>query len=87
MIISISVVTLLAFLVILLFNYKKFENKFEKILLMNFFTNIAILIICLLSLFPKNESYIDIAYIYVLIGYVAMIAYMKFYVDVSNKEK
>ena len=61
-----------------LFNEKDF---FTKILVFNNITGIVLLLICFISTFIFNQTYLDIAIIYFLLSFVVSCAYYRYFLD------
>ena len=57
----------------------KNRNIFIKILFLNTITNIIALFICFLGTFTFNDTYVDIAIIYLLLSFIATLAYLKYF--------
>ncbi len=55
------------------------KNLAEKIMSLACVTNYVIVLLCLLSLFKGRDSFVDIAYIYALLGFTANLGILKIY--------
>jgi multisubunit Na+/H+ antiporter MnhF subunit len=55
------------------------NDLFQTILFVNTSTSIIAVFMCVLGTFPANAYFLDIAIIYFLLGVVANLAYMKYY--------
>ncbi len=61
------------------------KNFPEKIMSLCCLTNYIIVLLCFLSLFAGRESFIDIAYIYGLLGFVTNLALTKLYKNKNHE--
>ena len=76
---TISVITILIFAIFLMvIGLIRSNILVERILFANSVTNIAIVIIAILSSFESRNSYIDIAIIYALLSFIAMKAFLNY---------
>jgi multisubunit Na+/H+ antiporter MnhF subunit len=57
------------------------ESVFDKLLCINFATNIIIVLICLIGSYKSNQSYIDIAFIYGLLSYITTMAFLRYFIN------
>ncbi|MEK6734020.1 MAG: monovalent cation/H+ antiporter complex subunit F [Pseudomonadota bacterium] len=55
------------------------KNLPEKIMSLSCMNNFIVGLLCLISLFPGRDSFVDIAYIYILFGFVFNLAIKKLY--------
>lgn len=55
------------------------ENIFDKFLCLNVISNLIIMLITCFSIYKANNSYIDIAYIYVLTGFIGIVMIARYY--------
>lgn len=74
---NIAMIILLICIFFMLFGVLKGKTIPERIMSMGCITNYLIVLFCMLSLLEGRESYIDIAYIFALTGYVANLGYSK----------
>ena len=57
------------------------KNLVEQVMSLCCLTNYVIVLLCALSLFIGRESFVDIAYIYALLGFVVNLGIRKLYHD------
>ena len=62
------------------------QNIFIKLLLINISTSIAVLFFCFLGLLKVNSSYIDIALIYMILSFITISSYLKYFTYKNKKE-
>ena len=62
------------------------QNSFIKILTGNYITSIVVVIIVTSSFLPSYSTYIDIAFIYVLLGFIASIGFLRYYIQIKAKQ-
>lgn len=67
---KIAIIGLLILMVMFLFTFLRAKIIVEKIMIISSLNNLVLVLICFLSLYTNRESYIDIAYIYVLLGFL-----------------
>lgn len=79
LIITVLFISLMVFLLI------KGKNIFIKILLSNSLTSIVALFICFIGAFKANNFYLDIAIIYFFLSFIANSAYLRYFINQSNK--
>ena len=83
MIIALSILLICILLMLIgVFTGKNFP---EKIMSLCCLTNYIIVLFCFLSLLENRESFIDIAYIYGLLGFVTNLSLNKLYKDKNNE--
>jgi len=77
----INIILLISFisLGIVIFGLLRQKDVFTKLLFMNIATSLTALFICFMGVFKTNNSYIDIALIYFLLGVTGNIAYLKYF--------
>jgi multisubunit Na+/H+ antiporter MnhF subunit len=68
-------------IIALIFN----KDIFTRILFLNYISGIAILLICTISIYPYNSSYIDIAIIYSLLSFIASLGFLNYYKNRNNQ--
>lgn len=74
------VLTILIFCILAVFiAFLRGKNLPEKVMLLNSMNNYIILLICSLSLLQGRESFIDIAYIYILFSFSINLCLMKIF--------
>lgn len=61
------------------------KSIFIKLLFFSAATNIAVLFICFMGSFAFNDTYIDIGIIYLLLSFIAMLAYLKYFVEFDKQ--
>ena len=61
------------------------KNLPERIMSLCCLTNYVIVLLCFLSLFIGRESFVDIAYIYGLFGFIFNIAILKLFEDKNHE--
>ncbi len=83
MIIAIAILLLCILLMLIgIFTGKNFP---EKIMSLCCLTNYIIVLCCFLSLLENRESFVDIAYIYGLLGFATNLALTKLYKDKNHE--
>lgn len=60
------------------------KDRFSKFLSLNMATNIAVLLIVAMSSYEYNSSFLDIALIYVLLGYISTQGLLKLILSSRN---
>ena len=73
------IITIFNMILLFIGAFSKNSDQFNKLLAMNMFGTKSIIFIILLSLWKQDFMYIDIAFIYVILNFVAMIAVLKYY--------
>jgi multisubunit Na+/H+ antiporter MnhF subunit len=83
--INVFLIIAVLFIGLIVYLLLKNNNIFTKILLLNSLTSVVTLFICFLGSFKVNNSYLDIAIIYFLLSFIASSAYLRYFIDQSNK--
>ncbi len=76
--INIAIILLLILIFMFLFTFLRTKSNLEKIMIITSLNNLTLVLICFLSLYPNKDSYIDIAYIYVLFGFLTNVGIYNF---------
>ncbi len=80
MLIKYLILTIFIFILILSFTTILRKSVLDKLLCINMTTNLIVVLICLLSSYKFNQSYIDIAIIYGLLSYISIMAFLRFFI-------
>ncbi len=81
--ISLSLFILVVNMLAILVKIMNIKPSYEKVIALNLFTSNIVAFIALFSLFTPNNMALDIALIYILISFIAVIAFLRFF----SKEK
>ena len=66
--------------------YLMISNElFTKLLIMNYITSLVVVLIAAMSLLPYYSSYLDIAFIYLLLSFIASLAFLQYF-DKSRRK-
>jgi multicomponent Na+:H+ antiporter subunit F len=77
--INIAIILLSIFIMLMLINLFIGRNLPERLMSLCCLTNYVIVLFCFFSLFEGRDSFVDIAYIYALLGFILNLALKKLY--------
>jgi multisubunit Na+/H+ antiporter MnhF subunit len=81
--INIALIILLVCILLMMIGILTSKSLAEKLMSLNCMTNYFIVLFCMLSLFEARNSFVDIAYIFALFGFVINLGVNK----LKNKKK
>ena len=77
--INIAIILLSILIILMLINLFIGRNLPERLMSLCCITNYVIVLLCFFSLFEGRDSFVDIAYIYALLGFIVNLALKKLY--------
>ena len=77
--INIAIILLSILIMFMLINLFIGRNLPERLMSLCCLTNYVIVLLCFFSLFEGRDSFVDIAYIYALLGFIVNLALKKLY--------
>jgi multicomponent Na+:H+ antiporter subunit F len=82
--ILLSLAVLVVNMIVILAKILTTKSAYEKVMILNLFTSNIVAFIVLFSLFTPSNMVIDIALIYILISFIAVIAFLRFFSKEQN---
>ncbi|WP_341789331.1 monovalent cation/H+ antiporter complex subunit F [Rickettsia endosymbiont of Polydrusus tereticollis] len=82
---NICLIILFLFIGLMTYLFIKAIDVFTQLLVLNSFTGITTLLICVCGSYLRNSSYLDIALIYFFLSFIASNAYLKYFLHQSNQ--
>lgn len=74
-----TIAIILILLLLLMINFTRKTLIFNKLLYLNIMTNITVILIVAIGSYKGNSSFLDIALIYTLLGFIAIQAFVRYY--------